>query len=44
MQLIQVDEVLAEFEAMLQGETIKTDENQDFIYSINQNVLGKVYR
>jgi ADP-heptose:LPS heptosyltransferase len=44
MQLIQVDEVLAEFEAMLQGETIKRDENQDFIYSINENVLGKVYR
>ena len=44
MQLIQVEEVLTEFEAMLQGETMKTDENQDFIYSINQNVLGKVYR
>jgi ADP-heptose:LPS heptosyltransferase len=44
MQLIQVDEVLAEFEAMFQGETKKKDENQDFIYSINENVLGKVYR
>jgi ADP-heptose:LPS heptosyltransferase len=44
MQLIQVAEVLNEFETMLQGETIKTDENQEFIYSINQNVLGKVYR
>jgi hypothetical protein len=39
-----VEEVFNEFETMLQGETIKTDENQDFIYSINQNVLGKVYR
>jgi hypothetical protein len=44
MQLIQVDEVLTEFEALLEGDRITTNENQDFIFTLNQNVLGKVYR